>query len=92
MNQRALDQFSHDGYFVRAIHTRIHQIDLFLNDEPAHAQALALRVRQEAEQFQCPHARLMAEERLALAALLLNQPEAALAHAQACVEVIHRPA
>ena len=32
----------------------------------------------------------MAEERLALAAFLLDQPEAALAHAQACVAVIHR--
>lgn len=32
----------------------------------------------------------MAEERLALAAFLLDQPEAALAHAQACAAVIHR--
>lgn len=91
MNQRALDQFSRNGYFVRAIHTRIHQADLFLNDEPETAQTLALRVRQEAERFQCPEVQLMAEERLALAALLLDQPEAALAHAQACAAVIHRP-
>lgn len=54
-------------------------------------QTLALRVRQEAERFQCPEVQLMAEERLALAALLLDQPEAALAHAQACTAVIHRP-
>lgn len=87
---QALDQFSRNGYFVRAIHTRIHQADLFLNDEPETAQTLARRVRQEAERFQCPEVLLMAEERLALAAFLLDQPEAALAHAQACAAVIHR--
>ena len=90
INQQALDQFSRNGYFVRAIHTRIHQADLFLNDEPATAQTLARRVRQEAERFQCPEVLLMAEERLALAAFLLDQPEAALTHAQACAAVIHR--
>ena len=90
INQQALDQFSRNGYFVRAIHPRIHQADLFLNDEPATAQTLARRVRQEAERFQCPEVLLMAEERLALAAFLLDQPEAALTHAQACAAVIHR--